>query len=62
MPPKENTSKTNGDRIGSGVRKLSIREGRLPGEGDAFEVTFKQSYKIVKTGKKRCVLPERDIG
>ena len=45
------------------VSKLNIKEGRLPGEGDAFEVSFKEKLEgSQRLAAKECTLPERHGG
>lgn len=45
------------------VSKLSIKEGGLPGEGDAFEVSFKEKLEdSQRLAAKECTLPERHGG
>ena len=45
------------------VSKLNIKEGGLPGEGDAFEVSFREKLEgSQRLAAKECTLPERHGG
>ena len=63
LPPKREDQQDKWRQNRFRVRKLSVKEGRLPGEGDAFEVTFKQKLEdSERLAAKECAPPERHGG